>query len=234
MVLSAWPLDGGRAMFSSPMGWSVGIPGDSLRLLVPPFPASHLAPDWTTIAGGSCGRVVPGPGGTILRLRCTTLVVQVLDTTGAARQEIGVTDQPEIATDEEITDAEVAMRARSMRQGMPAPMAAQLAVFGAPRLREKQRYRDIRSDGTWLVVWEQAPVEFGDGDAVIHVFTAGGIYLGQVSVGEQWLDLDLRDGRLVALGRESDTGLSYASAYRVVVDPEVLAAASSPTHGRLQ
>lgn len=51
--------------------------------------------------------------------------------------------------------------------------------------------------------------------------------LGRVPVGEQWIDIDLHGGTVVALGRESDTGLVYAAAYRIVIPTAVLAAAAA-------
>jgi hypothetical protein len=226
MLLAAWPLDDGRAMFGSPRGWFLGTPGDSLRLIVPPFPASFLAPDWTTIAGGSCGRVVPGGSGTILRLRCITLLVQVLDTAGTAIREFGVPDQVQVATDDEIARAEAVTLARSRAAGDRSPLGAMAAAFRANQMREKPRYRGVRASGSTVVAWEQVPPEFGDGSATIHIFAASGIYLGQAAAGDQWIDFDLREGTIVALAREPQTGLAYVTAYRIVVPPAVLAAAA--------
>lgn len=227
MVIGAWPLEDGRAMFASPRGWSIGTPGDSsLRLIVPPYPASHLAPEWTRIAGGSCGRVVPRGDGTILRLRCITLLVQVLDTSGAAIREFGVPDEAQIATDHEIARADSVGRARRLAVGMRPELAAATAAFSAQQMREKPRYRDVRATDSTVIAWEQVPVEFGDGLATVHIFAVSGIYLGRVTTEDQWIDFDLRGDRLVALAREPESGLAYVVAYRLEVPPAVLAAAA--------
>jgi hypothetical protein len=227
MLLEVWPLGDDRVLVASPRGWSLGKPGDSLRLIVPPFPLSRLAPEWSVSAGGSCGRVVPGGAGTILRLRCVALVVQVLDSTGAALREFGVVDEVSVATDEQIARAESLIAARTRASGAPSPLATMAARSRVQSLRQSPRYRGIRVTDSIVVAWEQTPLEFGDGPATVHLFTPSGIYLGPVATDDQWIDFDLLGDRIVALAREADTELAYLVAYRLVVPAGVRAAADS-------
>jgi hypothetical protein len=223
MALQGWWFGGETTVINSPGGWHLGVPGGAFRLLYPPFPPSKHAPDANPPA---CLRIaVAAP--VFLRTACAVLAVQVLDTAGTLLREITVRDAPQLATDDEIARAESTMVASRLRAGVPANFATASGAFEASRMREKPRYRTARADLDWLVVWEQPPSAFGDGDAVLHLFTRAGVYLGPAAVAEGWIDFDLVDGRIVALGREPETGLAYATAYAIVVPGAALAAAAA-------
>jgi hypothetical protein len=189
----------------------------------------HLPPlmDTRAQSASACVRLAAA-GESVLHLDCATPQFQVLSLAGDVQLTVRVRRSPSAATSAELDLYRSALLdqmagAGGLSEGQARSLLDRLVQGQNP----KPLMRGIKYDPTAEMygVWEQQPPELGNGPARLHLFSRTGMFLMTVLFTEPWVDFAMDGLGVYALVEDRETGLVRLAAYRLDLDPRVVALA---------
>jgi hypothetical protein len=205
-----------NSLLGSDGGWGRVSAEGSVIEVAWPTPVEARFDDCTRLGGGR---------GVLVRVACTSPIMQMASTDGRPVREITIDIPPRRPPAGMVEDHLAEVRQLMAQSGMTPDLIEAQVRQEKERLAVLPVVRGVRVDsGTGTIaVWEQIPEDLGGGAAKLHMVAASGEYLSAIEFAESWIDYAIHDRRIYALVLERDTGLVGLVAYPI---EEVIVATS--------
>lgn len=158
-------------------------------------------------------------GGFLLLAACRVPAIAMIDLHGEVRRVFTIDEPVHRPSESEMVVFKEYALAKIRSVGLSKERSEQILNTAVAANQVKLYIRRAAYDpaARLFAVWQQNPVELGDGNAVIHLLSEQGFYLARLVFEESFTDIGMSGGRLYAITSDDETGAQALKAYEITL-----------------